>query len=209
MKPWATWGIMNKFIKPDKRKRKSNKIRLIILEGESDRHFFLEFKKKFHPHFLEIVLLGKNLNFHRIDREIKFSLDTLGYKEVWLVMDLKSQEIGTTAKNYSTTKEMVRDYKANLKNLGHVDYVIMVQDLECWLLLYYSPHGGNDTGNVRNAEKELRRAMDLRESISKVTMVKRLTHKSDFWETLQRNRKNNKSFNDFLEKIDSILPGTD
>ncbi len=70
MRYWATWGIMSK---ATKNKRKADKIRLIILEGESDKHFFLEYKKKFHPRLLEIVLIGKNLNFPRIDREIKLS----------------------------------------------------------------------------------------------------------------------------------------
>ncbi|MCP4156433.1 MAG: hypothetical protein GY757_52455 [bacterium] len=196
---------MNKRNFSRKPKRKSDKVRLIILEGESDKHFFMEFKKRFNLRSLEPVLLGKNLNFHRIDREIKFSLDALGYKEVWLVMDLKSQKIGTTDKIYSSTKEMIRDYKLNLKNLDHVDYIVMVQDLEGWLLLYYATPGRKNTENVKNTEKKLRRAMNTNESISKVTMVKRLTRNRDFWEILRSNRQKNKSFNYFLEKVDTAL----
>jgi hypothetical protein len=202
MRYWVIWVIMSK---ATKNKYKANKIRLIILEGESDRHFFEEFKKKFHLRLLDIIKIGKNLNFHRIDREIESSLKTLGYKEVWLVMDLKSRKIGTTNKNYSTPKEMMGDYKKNLKNLVNVDYVIMVQDLECWLLLYYPKTGRKNTETIKNAEQELRRSMKLKESISKVTTVRRLTRNIDFWEKLRQNSYKNKSFNDFLEKVNSAF----
>ena len=205
MRYWVIWVIMSKAAK---NKYKANKIRLIILEGESDRHFFEEFKKKFHLRLLDIIKIGKNLNFRRIDREIEFSMKTLGYKEVWLVMDLKSQKIGTTNKNYSTSKEMMGDYKKNLKNLVNVDYVIMVQDLECWLLLYFPKTGRMNTETITNAEQELRREMQPNEStsksISKVTTVRRLTRNIDFWEKLRQNRSRNKSFNDFLEKVEKI-----
>jgi hypothetical protein len=157
---------------------------------------------------LDIIKIGKNLNFHRMDREIESSLKTLGYKEVWLVMDLKSRKIGTTTKNYSTPKEMMGDYKKNLKNLVNVDYVIMVQDLECWLLLYYSKPGRKNTETIKNAEQELRRSMKLNVSISKVTTVRRLTRNIDFWEKLRQNRSKNKSFNDFLEKVNSAFNWT-
>jgi hypothetical protein len=201
MRCWVIWVIMSK---ATKKKHKANKIRLIILEGESDKHFFDGFKKKFHLRLLDIIKIGKNLNFHRIDREIESSLKTLGYKEVWLVMDLKSRKIGTTTKNYSTPKEMMGDYKKNLKNLVNVDYVIMVQDLECWLLLYYSKPGRKNTETIKNAEQELRRSMKLNVSISKVTTVRRLTRNIDFWEKLRQNRYKNKSFNDFLEKVEKV-----
>jgi hypothetical protein len=205
MRYWVIWVIMSK---ATKNKYKANKIRLIILEGESDRHFFEEFKKKFHLRLLDIIKIGKNLNFRRIDREIESSLKTLGYKEVWLVMDLKSRKIGTTNKNYSTPKEMMGDYKKNLKNLVNVDYVIMVQDLECWLLLYFPKPGRMNTESIKNAEQELRRAMKLKESLSKVTTVRRLTRNIDFWEMLQQNKSKNKSFNDFLEKVNSAYNRT-
>lgn len=205
MRCWVIWVIMSK---ATKNKHKANKIRLIILEGRSDKHFFEEFKKKFHLRLLDIGLIGKNLNFHKIDREIESSVKTLGYKEVWLVMDLKSRKIGTTTKNYSTPKEMRGDYKKNLKNLVNVDYVIMVQDLECWLLLYYPKPGRKNTESIKNAVQELRRSMKLKESISKVTTVRRLTRNIDFWEKLRQNKYKNKSFNDFLEKVNSAFNRT-
>lgn len=205
MRCWVIWGIMSK---ATKKKYKANKIRLVILEGRSDKHFFDKFKKKFHLRLLDVGLIGKNLNFHKIDREIEPSLKTLGYKEVWLVMDLKSRKIGTTNKNYSTPKEMMGDYKKNLKNLVNVDYVIMVQDLECWLLLYFPKPGRMNTESVNNAEQELKKSMKLNESLSKVTVVERLTRNIDFWEKLQQNRYKNKSFNDFLVKINSAFNRT-
>jgi hypothetical protein len=191
--------------KATKNKRKADKIQLIILEGNSDEHFFKKYKEKFRLRMLEIALIGKNLNFHKIDKTIEFSLKELGYKEVWLVMDLKSRKIGTNNQNYSSPKEMIGDYKKNLKNLEKVDYVIMVQDLECWLLLYYPELKNKNTESINSAEKVLKRAMGSKESISKTTAVKRLTNNNDFWTKLLQNSDKNKSFKAFLEKINSAF----
>jgi hypothetical protein len=182
---------------------KKDKIRLIILEGESDKHFFSQFKKAFDQRMLDISLLkAENLNFHRISREIKASLKVMKYKEVWLVIDLKTQK-GGTINYYSTPNDMIADYKKNLKHTGSLNYVIMVQDLECWLLLYFSKHGNTQT--ISNSEETLKKLMNIKGTISKKIIVQRLTAKSDFWEKLLQNRHRNKSFHDFLTRVDPDL----
>ena len=78
-----------------KTRKKKNKIRLILLEGPSDKLFFESFKKKYCKDKIDVSLLealGKK--FTKINRAIEFSRH-LGYKEIWLVMDLKTQKSGT------------------------------------------------------------------------------------------------------------------
>ena len=71
------------------RKKKSDKIRIIILEGESDRYFFKQLKQTYSKKEWEISLLkAESLNFSKIKRKIKASIDDMEYKEVWLAMDL-------------------------------------------------------------------------------------------------------------------------
>jgi hypothetical protein len=178
--------------------RKKDKIRLVILEGQSDQHFFSEFKRNFDRRELEIQLLKKEgLNFEKIGRAVEANLNVLGYKEVWLVMDLKTQKVGSQ-KNYDTAEEMIKDYKHNLKNLDGIDYVVMVQDLECWLLVYFSKYENTET--IHDAEGRIKKLMDIKSSISKNIVVRRLTKKPDFWNKLLKNRRKNRSLSHFFDK---------
>jgi hypothetical protein len=188
MKYWDTWETMSK----------NNKIRIIILEGETDTIFFNAFKKEFDRKMWDISTIdAKNLNFPKIKREIKASLKVLNYKEVWLVMDLKTQK-KKTIKDYSSREEMVADYKKNLENPGMVDYIVIVRDLECWLLLYFSRH--KNTQTVKDSKKELNGLMEKQKTITKIAIAQRLTKKKDFWDKLVQNKDKNESFRDFFAK---------
>jgi hypothetical protein len=181
---------------------KKNKIRVLILEGESDKQFFLEFKKHFHHKSLDISLLkAKNLNFNKIQKEINVSLKVLKFKEVWLVVDLKTQS-QKTGRHFTSTKELTTDYKQQLENTGPIDFVVMVKDLECWLLLYFSKFP--DTQRIDDSEKQIKQLMDIKGTFSKIEIVHRLTRKNDFWETVIKNKNQNKSFAKFLEKVDTL-----
>lgn len=89
-----------------KNKYKRNKIRLIILEGKSEEQFYNAFKEKYAREKVDVFLLGKGKNFKDIDDNIKISLNILGYKQVWLVMDLKTQKSGTE-RYYRDKNELV------------------------------------------------------------------------------------------------------
>jgi hypothetical protein len=61
--------------------QKKNKIRLILLEGPSDKLFFVSFKEKYGENKIDVLLLeAKNQDFKKINRLINISRD-LGYKE--------------------------------------------------------------------------------------------------------------------------------
>ena len=181
------------------RKKKNNKIRIIILEGESDKHFFKELKKQFDIKKFDISpLLKEGLNFKKINREVKASIEVLEYKEVWLVMDLKTRKPGSE-KDYTTKHEIIADYRMKIQEQDKVDYIVMVLDLECWLLLYFSRH--NNTETIKNSKKKLKKVMGIRGSLSETITVKRLMKKTDFWEKLLSNKGKNKSFLDFSNKI--------
>lgn len=185
------------------KKSKSNKVRIIILEGESDHIFFSDFKKKFDKREFDISKLEKEgLNYSKINRLVARDFDVFGYKEVWLVMDLKTQKPGFE-RNFSKREELIEAYRQRIKykEPGKVDYIVMVQDLECWLLLYYQ--GYSNTETIKDAEIKLKTEMKIKGTLSKPLIVKRLIQKTDFWDKLKDNKKRNKSFALFLDKVDA------
>ena len=182
---------------------KNNKIRLIILEGESEKHFYNAFKEKYAREKIDVFLLSENKNFKKIDDNIKISLDELGYKQVWLVLDLKTQKSGTE-RYYRDKEELLAEYQGKLKKFSTSVFIVVIQDLECWLLLYYNKYP--DTERINDAEKQLKKLMGYEHrGIGKPQITRILLKRSDFWEKLNENKDKNKSFRDFLERVHSNL----
>ena len=181
------------------RKKKSDKIRIIILEGESNRHFFKQLKQTYgkNEEWGISLLKAENLNFGKINREIEASIEVLKYREVWLVMDLKTRKPGTE-RDFANRKVITAYYRQHVAIPEKVGYIVMVLDLECWLLLYFSKH--NNTETIKDSEKKLKELMGVGSSSSKIITAKRLIQKPDFWKKLISNKDKNKSFSDFLDK---------
>ncbi|MCP4216176.1 MAG: hypothetical protein GY765_16125 [bacterium] len=181
---------------------KKNKIRLILLEGESDRLFFNAFKNQYARDLFDVSLLkAQNQNFNKIRKELDISRKVFKYKAVWLVMDLKTQKMGTR-RHYESCRELLLEYEEKLKGYDTSDMVIMVRDLECWVLLYFDKY--SDTERIDDAEKKLSQLM-AGNSGSKPRVLQRLMKKNDFWERLFKNKSNNKSFCEFIRRTDEAL----
>jgi hypothetical protein len=189
-------------MKKKKSGQKKNKIRLILLEGQSDKLFFDSFKKKYGENKIDISLLpAMNQNFKKINREIDSSGD-LGYKEIWLVMDLKTQK-PRTERHYQDKAELLKDYERNLKKFKSSDMVVIIQDLECWLLLYFNKY--NNTETINNAENKIKQYLEIKGNIGKPLVTQTLLKKPDFWNKLIEYKNKNKSFRDFLYRVDQNL----
>jgi hypothetical protein len=181
---------------------KKNKIRLILLEGPSDKLFFESFKKKYGENKLDVLLLpASNQNFNKINRQVDISRD-LGYSQTWLVVDLKTQKPGTK-RHYLDKNELLRDYEKHLDEFKSSHMVVMIQDLECWLLLYFNKY--NNTETINNAEDKIKQYMEVRGKIGKPLVTQTLLKKPDFWDRLIKNKNKNKSFRDFLYRVDPNL----
>ncbi|MCP5108645.1 MAG: RloB domain-containing protein [bacterium] len=185
------------------RKNKKNKIRLIILEGESEKHFYNSFKEKYAREKVDVFLLGENKNFRKIDDNIKISINVLGYKQVWLVLDLKTQKSGTE-RHYRDKKELLTEYRKNLKQFNSSVLIVVIQDLECWLLLYFNKYPNTET--IDDAEKRIKKLMEYEhKAIGKPQMARMLLKKPDFWDKLITYKNKNKSFRKFLELVNPDL----
>lgn len=186
-----------------KSKYKKNKIRLIILEGEAEKPFYDSFKEKYAREKIDVFLLGKGKNFKKIDDNIKISINILGYKQVWLVLDLKTQKSGTE-RYYRDKKELLTEYREHLKQFDASVFIVVIQDLECWLLLYFNKYPNTET--IFDAEKRIKKLMghDHR-GIGKPQITKMLLKKSDFWDTLIKYKSKNNSFREFLELVNPNL----
>jgi hypothetical protein len=182
--------------------QKKDKIRLILLEGPSDKLFFVSFKEKYAENKIDVLLLeAKARDFKKITRLIKSSRD-LGYKETWLVMDLKTQKPGTE-RHYQDKDELFKDYEKHLDKFKSSDIVVMIQDLECWLLLYFNKF--NNTETINNAEDKIKQYLEIKENIGKPQVTQALLKKLDFWDKLIEYKNKNKSFRDFIYRIDPNL----
>ena len=182
--------------------QKKNKIRLILLEGPSDKLFFVSFKKKYGENKIDVLLLeAQNQNLKKINRQINISRD-LGYKQTWLVMDLKTQKPGTQ-RHYQDKDELLKNYEKHLDKFKSSDMVVMIQDLECWLLLYFNRF--NNTETINNAEDKIKQYLEIKENIPKPQVTQALLKKSDFWDKLIEYKNKNKSFRDFLYRVDTKL----
>lgn len=126
----------------------------------------------------------------------------MGYETVWLIMDLKTQKLGTE-NYYSNKKELIAAYKKNLKSVKtasqKTSFAVMVKDLECWELVYFDKY--NNTETIDDAEKEIKRIMGIKGTVSKDTLSQRLLKKPDFWEKLIQNKHKNQSLNDFVDAM--------
>ena len=181
---------------------KKNKIRLILLEGKSDEHFYKSFKKKYAQRELDVFLLGRVQNFKKINDNIENSIKDLGYKQVWLVLDLKTQKKGTE-RYYLDKDELLKEYEENLKNYNLSDMVVMIQDLESWLLLYFNKYKNTET--IKNAESRIKQLMDIKEITSKPQVTQWLLKRTDFWDKLIKYKNKNNSFRDFVYRVDPNL----
>lgn len=181
---------------------KKNKIRLIILEGKSDEYFYKSFKEKYDQREIDVFLLGKGQNFKRINDSIENSIKYLGYKQVWLVLDLKTQKKGTE-RYYLDKEELLKEYEENLKNYNLSDIVVMIQDLESWLLLYFNKYKNTET--IKNAEDRIKQLMEIKGLTSKPQVTQWLLKKTDFWDKLIKYKDKNKSFRDFVYRVDPNL----
>jgi len=186
-----------------KSKYKKNKIRLIILEGESEKQFYNSFKEKYAREKVDVFLLGENKNFGKIDDNIKISINVLGYKQVWLVLDLKTQKSGTK-RYYQDKTELLTEYRKKLKQFDSSVLIVVIQDLECWLLLYFNKFP--NTEKINDAEKRIKKLMghDHR-GIGKPQITKMLLKKPDFWDKLITYKNNNNSFREFLKRVNPDL----
>ena len=179
--------------------QKKNKIRLILLEGPSNKLFFVSFKKKYGENKIDVLLLeAKNQDFNKINRLINISRD-LGYNQTWLVMDLKTQKPGTE-RYYQDKNELLKNYEKHLDKIKSSDMVVMIQDLECWLLLYFDKF--NNTETINNAEDKIKQYLEIKENIGKPQVTQTLLKKPNFWEKLIKYKNKNKSFRDFLHRVD-------
>ena len=186
-----------------KRQHKKNKIRLIILEGESEKHFYNSFKEKYAGEKVDVFLLGENKNFKKIDDNIKMSIRELGYKQVWLVVDLKTQKSGSE-RHYRDEKELLTEYRENLKQFNTSVLIVVIQDLECWLLLYFNKYPNTEI--INDAGKRVKKLMGHdHKGIGKPQITKMLLKKSDFWDTLIKYKSKNNSFRKFLELVNHDL----
>jgi len=184
--------------------QKKNKIRLILLEGPSDKLFFVSFKERYGENKIDVLLLeAKTRDFKKINRLINISRD-LGYKETWLVMDLKTQKPGTE-RYYQDKDELIKDYEKHpdLDKFKASDMVVMIQDLECWLLLYFNKF--NNTETINNAGDKIKQYLEIKENIGKPQVTQALLKKPDFWDRLIEYKNKNKSFRDFLYRVDPNL----
>lgn len=184
--------------------QKRNKIRLILLEGPSDKLFFVSFKEKYGENKIDVLLMeAKGQDFKKITRQINSSRD-LGYKETWLVMDLKTQKPGTE-RYYQDKDELLKYYEKHLDldKFKASDMVVMIQDLECWLLLYFNKF--NNTETINNAEDKIKQYLEIKENIGKPQVTQALLKKPDFWDKLIEYKNKNKSFRDFLYRVNPNL----
>lgn len=181
---------------------KKHKIRLILLEGRSDKLFFDSFKKRYGKNKIDVLLLeAKTQDYNKINKLISFSRD-LGYNQIWLVIDLKTQKPGTE-KYFQDKTELLKNYEKKLDRFKSSDIVVMIQDLECWLLLYFNRL--NNTETIINAEEKIKQFLEMKETIGKPQLTQCLLKKKDFWDRLIGYKDKNKSFRDFLTRIDSNL----
>jgi hypothetical protein len=186
-----------------KRQYKKNRIRLIILEGKSDEDFYNSFKRKFDLKKIDVFRLGRNKNFNEIDENIKINIEHWGYKEVWLVVDLKTQRSGTQ-RYYRDKNELLAEYREKLKQFNRSEFIVQIQDLESWLLLYYNKYQNTET--IDDAEKEIKNLIGSdHKGNGKLQITRLLLKKPNFWDNLIRHKKKNNSFREFLERIDPDL----
>ena len=99
--------------------------------------------------------------------------------------------------------ELLKDYEKHLDEFKSSHMVVMIQDLECWLLLYFNKY--NNTETINNAEDKVKQYMEIKGKIGKPLVTQALLKKPDFWDRLIKYKDKNKSFRDFLCRVDPNL----
>ena len=181
MKFWDIWEILMKT--------------KIIVEGKSDAIFLKALIKKFQLKNINIEISG-NANKCEITKPktIKKIIENAkedGYNKVIILIDKNTQFYCGMAPS-SCVIDVKKEYiNKVLKNLP-ADVIVVDEEIECWFILAEEQ---NITNFYSSCEKN---AKQIFNTTSKQQLAQRAIKKLD---TITKNRKKNRSFDYFLQKI--------
>ena len=180
MKSWGIWEILMKT--------------KIIVEGISDAIFLKALIKKFQLKNINVEISGNTkkceITKSKTIKKIIENAKEDGYKKVIILIDKKTQfNCGITPS--SCVIDVKKEYiNKVLKNFS-ADVIVVDEEIECWFILAEQ----NITNFYKGCEKY---AKQIFNTTSKQQLAQRAIKKLD---TITNNRKKNKSFDYFLQKI--------